>query len=85
VAMSNEGIKFPQYRRYKNGRSYFKIINPSRFEEIQVFGTKKILRITDAKLYPEKNFVHDLLFNYAEMAEEIGEVEYENLKFKIKN
>lgn len=74
--MKIEDIQFPVYRKYKNNKSYFKIINPLEFEQIQVVGAKKIVSHTEAKLFPERSFVHDLIFNYKEMAEEIGEGEY---------
>ncbi len=69
-------MNFPVYRKYKNDKSYFKIINPGLFEEIQLIGAKKIIKQTEAKLFPEKNFINDLLFNFKEMAEEIGAEEY---------
>jgi hypothetical protein len=74
--MKFEDIKFPVYRRYKNNKSYFKIINPKRFEEIQVIGIKRVVRETDAIQFPEMNFIRDLVFQFSEMAEEITEQEY---------
>jgi predicted nuclease of restriction endonuclease-like RecB superfamily len=74
--MGFEDIKFPVYRKYKNSKSYFKIINALLFEEIQVIGSKKIIRQTKALQYPEKLFVRDLLLNYHNMAVEITEAEY---------
>lgn len=68
------------YRKYKNGASYFKVISPRLFEEVQMIGTKKIIRQTEAKLFPEKNFVRDLVYNYSQMAYEIAEAEYERIK-----
>jgi regulator of sigma D len=78
--MNVEGINFPVYRKYKNNKSYFKIINPRLFEEIQLIGTKKIVRQTEAKLFPEVNFITDLLLNYNEMADEISESDYQLVK-----
>ena len=78
--MNFEGINFPVYRKYKNNKSYFKIMNASEFEEIQVIGSRRVLRHTVAKLYPEKIFIQDLLLNYAEMADEISAEEYESMK-----
>lgn len=76
--MNFEDINFPLYRRYKNSRSYFKIINPTLFEEIQMIGSKKVIKQTEAKLFPEKLFIHDLIFNYGQMADEIFAEEYQN-------
>jgi hypothetical protein len=78
--MNFEDINFPVYRKYKNNASYFKILNPVLFEEIQVIGTKRVVRQTEAKLFPEKNFVHDLVFNYDGMAYEINASEYDSMK-----
>lgn len=75
--MKFEDINFPVYRKYKNGKSYFKIIHPALFEEIQIIGSKKIKRHVQVVQFPERNFVHDLVFSFSEMADEIGEEEYE--------
>jgi hypothetical protein len=74
---SLESIKYPQYRRYKNGLSYFKILSPVLFEEIKVIGSKRIVNAIEAKQYPEKVFINDLLLNYTSFADEISETEYE--------
>jgi hypothetical protein len=82
--MSRESIGFPAYRKYKNNRSYFKILNLNAFEEIQVIGAKRIYHLTEAKLYPEKLFINDLLFHFEEMAVEISAEEYEAELNKVK-
>jgi hypothetical protein len=80
--MKLEDIHFPVYRKYKNNKSYFKIIHARLFEEIQIVGSKKIIRQTEAKLFPEVLFVQDLILNYSEMAEEISEEEYLKLQLE---
>lgn len=74
--MNFEDINFPVYRKYKNNKSYFKIINPRLFEEVQIIGSKKVIKQIPANLYPEMTFIRDLVYNYKEMADEIGEEEY---------
>lgn len=74
--MDLKDINFPVYRKYKNNKSYFKIIQPDRFEEIQIIGSKKMVKQIMAKQYPEMVFINDLVFNYSEMALEITENEY---------
>jgi hypothetical protein len=74
--MKLEDIHFPVYRKYKNNKSYFKIINPRLFEEIQVVGSKKIVKQIEAKLFPEILFIRDLILDYSKMAYEIDEQEY---------
>jgi hypothetical protein len=77
---SLESIKYPQYRRYKNGLSYFKILSLVLFEEIKVIGSKRLINCIEAKQYPEKVFINDLLLDYALFANEISETEYEEQK-----
>jgi hypothetical protein len=74
--MDLKDINFPVYRKYKNNKSYFKIIQPKLFEEIQIIGSKKIIKEVEAKQFPEMLFISDLLSNYSQMADEISEEEY---------
>jgi len=78
--MDLKDINFPVYRKYKNNKSYFKIIQADLFEEIQIVGSKKIIKQTKAIQYPEMVFIRDLVFDYAEMALEITEIEYLSIK-----
>ncbi len=71
-----ENTKFPQYRRYKNGLSYFRILSETEFEEVKIVGGKRVKQQIVASQYPEKVFLHDLLFNYKDFAEGITEEEY---------
>ena len=78
--MNAQDKDFPAYRKYKNGKNYFKIINPLNFEEIRVIGSlRKVSRIF-AGQYSEKRFVDQLLNHYHEIAEAITESEYEEAK-----
>jgi predicted nuclease of restriction endonuclease-like RecB superfamily len=78
--MDLKDINFPVYRKYKNNKSYFKIIQPNLFEEIQLIGSKKVVKQTEAKQYPEIVFIRDLVLDYSEMALEITEDEYLSIK-----
>jgi hypothetical protein len=80
--MNFEDMKFPLYRKYKNNKSFFKIINAQSFEEIQLIGNKRIIKTIEAKLFPEKNFIRDLIYNFQEMAVEIKGEEYERMKLE---
>jgi hypothetical protein len=82
--MASQDINFPVYRKYKNGKSYFKIINAKLFEEIQIIGSKRVVKLIEATQFPEMSFIHDLIHNYGEMAEEVSGDEYERLK-EVKN
>ena len=73
---SAESIQYPQYRKYKNGLSYFKILSPTQAQEIKIIGTKRSLFIIEAKQYPERVFINDLLFNYTDFAIQVTEEEF---------
>ena len=76
---SLESIKYPQYRKYKNELSYFKISSPVLAEEIKIVGSKRFIYTIEAKQYPEKVFINDLLLNYSEFAVEIAEEIYNSI------
>ena len=75
-----EKIQYPQYRKYSNGKSYFKILSHEEFEEIQVAGNTKVLYHFKAKILPDRNYIYDLTFNYREHWEVCDKEEYEALK-----
>ncbi|MGZ3864584.1 MAG: hypothetical protein ACXVPN_15345 [Bacteroidia bacterium] len=80
MSSPDKNIQFPQYRRYKNGLSYFKILSVTEFEEIKLIGSKAIKHKVMAHQYPERVVIHDLLFNYSEFAEEIREDVYRTVE-----
>ena len=70
------GLHYPQYRKYKNDQRYFKIISSTEWEEIQLLGGKYLLHRFTVKILPDRNFIHDMTFDYKENWEKIGEEEY---------
>jgi hypothetical protein len=74
---------YPQYRKYENNKSYFKIISPELFEEIQLLGSKKTMHIFEVKILPDRNYIADLTFNYMGHWIICDENEYENLRKTI--
>lgn len=81
--MKFEDINFPVYRKYKNNKSYFKILDHRNFEELQIVGSKVMLNKIKAISFPEINFIHDLIFNYHAMADDIDVTTYEEVKAKV--
>jgi hypothetical protein len=69
-------MEFPAYRKYSNNRNFFKIINASSLEEVQVVADKRFVRITEAQLYPERMFIQDLLNCVTDHIVAITEAEY---------
>lgn len=76
-------INYPIYRKYKNNKSYFKIISKEEFEEIQVFGNTYTLHHLKAKILPDRNLIEDLSINYITYCDVISEKEYEAIKEKV--
>lgn len=74
------GMKFPVYRKYLNGMSFFRIDNPEHFEEIRRIGSRYLITSHEVKILPDRNLVHDLIHDYTNFAEEIGSEEYETTR-----
>jgi len=66
-----KSIDFPQYRRYKNHRSYFKINSFEEFEEYKYIGKKLEYYLIKVKILPDRNYLNDLLFHYENYWEKI--------------
>ena len=54
-------MDFPQYRKYKNIETYFKIISEKEFEELSLLGNKFVKHSIAAKQYPEMLRILDML------------------------
>ncbi len=57
---------FPQYRRYLNGKNYFRIDSLDSFEEIRSLGEHWLLETHNAKILPDFNLINDLLHEFVE-------------------
>ncbi|MBL1232799.1 MAG: hypothetical protein P1U44_06850 [Vicingaceae bacterium] len=80
---NTSNINYPIYRKYKNNKSYFKIISKEEFEEIQVLGNTYTLHHFKAKILPDRNLINDLSLNYRAYCDIISEYEYETIKEKV--
>lgn len=79
-------MNFPQYRKYRNGKSYFKIISASELIELKISGGFYEIYVLQAKILPDRNLIMDLLEGKSAFCEVIGEEEYEEqLGFCEKN
>ena len=83
--MSNKKISYPQYRKYNNGKSFFKIFSPTRFDEIQIFGNKITIHHFEAKILPDRNYIYDLTYNFKENWELCEAKEYNKILNLIGN
>ena len=69
-------ITFPTYRKYKNNKNFFKVINENEFEEISFIGSKVIVTQHLAKILPDRNLIADLIHD-SNIAELSNQEEYE--------
>jgi len=54
-------MNFPQFRKYKNIKTYFKIISEKEFEEVSAIGSNYSLHKVIAEQYPEMLRIQDML------------------------
>lgn len=71
-----KSIDFPQFRRYKNHQSYFKINSFEEFEEYKCIGEKLEHHLFKVKILPDRNYLNDLLFDYENYWEKIDAVTF---------
>jgi len=74
-------IIFPTYRKYKNNKNFFKIMNENEFEEISFIGSKIVVTKHLAKILPDRNLIADLLYD-SNFAEHSSKEEYESYLIK---
>ena len=74
-------IIFPTYRKYKNNKNFFKIMNENEFEEISFIGSKVVVTKHLAKILPDRNLIADLLHD-SDFAEQSSQIEYESYLIK---
>ena len=72
-------MEFPQYRKYINGSSYFKIVSKREFEEIQVVGSALIKHTVVAIQFPELRSIQDMLEQHEARWVKIMPGEYDEL------
>lgn len=77
-------MEFPQYRKYKNNKHFFKIISHTEFDEIHFIGTKTIITKHHAKILPDRNLIQDLLHDVGKTCELSSQEEYHSYLIKIK-
>ena len=70
-------MDFPQYRKYKNAKSYFKINSAEEFEEYQLQFGKIVKHKFKASILPDRNYISDMLYNYKAHWENIHQAEFE--------
>jgi hypothetical protein len=80
IPLNRSDISFPQYRRYLNGKNYFRIDSLESFEEIRSLGSKWSVETHRAKILPDHYLINDLLFHFAPFAVEISAEDYNSMR-----
>ena len=76
-------MQFPQYRKYKNGKSFFRIESVDKFIEIQLLGSQFLKYEMVAKILPDRNYIQDMLVDYKENWDEITAEEFDIVYNKV--
>jgi hypothetical protein len=76
-------MRFPVYRKYPNNKSYFKVLDTQRFEEIQIVGSKLVLYHIEAKIMPDHFLIDDMIHMKDSRWIAISEEEYDALRSLI--
>ena len=79
----NQHAEYPQYRKYRNGKSYFCILSSTLFEEIQILGARYFFHVFEVKILPDRNLIHDMTFDYETNWEKITAEEYGLVKERV--
>mgnify|MGYP000660163069 CR=1 FL=1 len=70
-------MEFPQYRKYTNERSYFRIESETQFTEVMKIGQRIDVYTFQAKIFPDIQMVQDMLTQQSEYYALSTEEEFE--------
>lgn len=68
---------FPQYRKYNNGKSVFKVESADKIVELQQIGNRVVAFEIVANQFPEKLWIRDILELEHPLAVASSEAEFE--------
>ena len=74
---------FPIYRKYSNELSYFKIMDNDHFIELKRTGKRVEKHLFEAKIFPDHNFIQDMISMHNEHWMEASEEEYRRVEASI--
>lgn len=73
-------MNFPLYRKYKNEKSYFKIVSENQFQELMFIGQRIEVYDFYAKIFPDFRMIQDMILMENDSYDEITEEEFESRK-----
>lgn len=83
--MPNSDGKFPVYRKYIGIEVWFEILSENYFEELKRIGTNYSLTKVKATIFPEKQFIQDMIFCHEGRWEVVTQEIYLNEKYTLSN
>lgn len=77
---------FPQYRKFSDHKTWFKIVSETEMQELKVLGEFYNHTIFKATTFVDRNLISDMIYNLENHWEVITEYEFErNLEICKKN
>ena len=71
---------FPLYRRLSHGRNYYRIDAPDQLTELMIVGNSWMEILLEARQYPERMFIRDLIELVMPGMEEITEEQFQTFR-----
>lgn len=68
-------MEFPIYRKYNGIDVWFKILSPTQFIEYKRMGRKLLTDHITAKIFPEKQFIQDMILFHENRWIETNQIE----------
>ena len=56
-----EQFSFPQFRKYTNGASFFRVDSPEHFDELKKMPSGFVQYSFQARILPDRNYIMDML------------------------
>ena len=72
-------MEYPQFRKYRNANSWFKILSDKEFQEIKKVGERYERYHIIAEQFPEMNHIRDMLKCEEDRWENIDEAEFNSI------
>jgi hypothetical protein len=66
---------FPLFRKRSDGKTFYKILSYSEFEELKILGKRYVISYTKAVQYPEKLYIIELIEGSNEL-EYLDDIQY---------
>ena len=76
-------MKFPIYRKYNGIDVWFKVLSPKHFIQYKKLGNKLKTYEVEAKIFPEQQFIRDMINLYENRWTEVTEQDFNDFLSKL--